>query len=79
MAEGLLVVPSYPSISEQHAGAPFCEAESTFEYMKITQRYLLEYGKPVALYSDKHAVFRVNKAGATRGEGITQFGRRCMI
>jgi hypothetical protein len=38
MAEGLLVVPSYPSISEQHAGAPFCEAESTFEYMKITQR-----------------------------------------
>jgi hypothetical protein len=43
--------------------------------MKITQRYLLEYGKPVALYSDKHAVFRVNKAGATRGEGITQFGR----
>jgi hypothetical protein len=26
--------------------------------------------KPVALYSDKHAVFRVNKTGA-RGEGIT--------
>jgi hypothetical protein len=59
----------------QLVGMHFCEAESTFEYMKITQRYLLEYGKPVALYSDKHAVFRVNKAGATRGEGITQFGR----
>jgi hypothetical protein len=29
----------------------------------------------VAFYSDKHAVFRVNKAGGTRGEGITQFGR----
>jgi hypothetical protein len=59
----------------QLVGMHFCEAESTFEYMKVTQRYLLEYGKPVALYSDKHAVFRVNKAGATRGEGMTQFGR----
>jgi hypothetical protein len=59
----------------QLVGMHFCEAESTFECMKITQRYLLEYGKPVALYSDKHAVFRVNKSGATRGEGITQFGR----
>ena len=43
--------------------------------MNATRRYLLEYGKPVAFYSDKRAVFRVNKAGATRGEGITQFGR----
>ena len=40
----------------------FCHAESTFEYMNVTKRYLLEYGKPVAFYSDKHAVFRVNKA-----------------
>jgi hypothetical protein len=53
----------------------FCESESTFEYMELTKRYLLEYGKPVAFYSDKHAVFRINKVGATRGEGMTQFGR----
>ena len=53
----------------------FCQAESTFEYMALTKRYLLEYGKPVAFYSDKHSVFRVNKPGATRGEGMTQFGR----
>ena len=53
----------------------FCQAESTFEYMQITKRYLLEYGKPVAFYSDKHSVFRINKPSATRGEGITQFGR----
>jgi len=50
-------------------------AESTLEYMHVTERYLLEYGKPVAFYSDKHAVFRVNKAVGTRGEGVTQFGR----
>jgi hypothetical protein len=53
----------------------FCNAESTFEYMNVTKRYLLDDGKPVAFYSDKHAVFRVNKAVATRGEGVTQFGR----
>jgi transposase len=53
----------------------FCESESTFEYMELTKSYLLEYGKPVAFYSDKHAVFRINKVGATRGEGMTQFGR----
>ncbi len=33
--------------------------------MNVTKRYLLEYGKPVAFYSDKHAafIFAVNKAG----------------
>ena len=59
----------------QLVGMRFCDSESTFEYMQVTKRYLLEYGKPVAFYSDKHAVFRVNKAGATHGEGMTQFGR----
>jgi transposase len=59
----------------QLVGMRFCESESTFEYMDLTKRYLLQYGKPVALYSDKHAVFRVNNPSATRGEGMTQFGR----
>ena len=54
----------------QLVGMRFCESESTFEYMEVTKRYLLEYGKPVALYSDKHSVFRVNKVGATHGEGM---------
>jgi hypothetical protein len=29
----------------------------------------------VTNYSEKHAAFRVNKAGGTRGEGVTQFAR----
>lgn len=33
------------------------------------------YGKPVAFYSDKHGVFRVNKKDAVGGDGMTQFGR----
>jgi len=44
----------------------FCHAESTFENMSITKRYLLEYGKPAAFHSGKHVVLRVNKTGATR-------------
>src|SRR5271169_3662011 len=32
-------------------------------------------GEPVAFYSDKHGVFRVNHPGALGGDGMTQFGR----
>jgi hypothetical protein len=53
----------------------FVETESTFDYFLATREYLERYGKPVAFYSDKHATFRVNKVGATGGDGMTQFGR----
>jgi transposase len=53
----------------------FVKSESTFDYFISTRRYLERYGKPVAFYSDKHSVFRVNKAGAIHGNGMTQFGR----
>src|SRR5215204_5874946 len=36
---------------------------------------LERYGKPVAFYSDKHAIFRVNRKEAQGGDGMTQFGR----
>lgn len=53
----------------------FAETESTFDYFAATRTYLQRYGKPIAFYSDKHATFRVNKVGATGGDGMTQFGR----
>jgi hypothetical protein len=53
----------------------FANAESTFDYFHSTRRYLEQHGKPVAFYSDKHSVFRVNRVGATSGTGLTQFGR----
>jgi len=43
--------------------------------MRSMKRYLERFGKPVALYSDKHSVFRVNKRDAKTGKGLTQFGR----
>ncbi len=38
----------------------FVESESTFAYFHATRAYLEAWGKPVAFYSDKHGVFRVN-------------------
>lgn len=52
----------------------FCQSESAFDYMLATRDYIDKHGKPVAFYSDKHAVFRVSQA-ETRRTGITQFGR----
>jgi hypothetical protein len=37
--------------------------------------YLETWGKPIAFYSDKHGVFRVNHPGALGGGGMIQFGR----
>jgi hypothetical protein len=53
----------------------FVESESTFAYFHATRAYLEAWGKPVAFYSDKHGVFRVNQTGAIGGDGMTQFGR----
>src|SRR5271154_2767249 len=53
----------------------FVESESTFAYFQAARSYLEAWGKPVAFYSDKHGVFRVNHPGALAGDGMTQFGR----
>ncbi len=52
-----------------------CRSESTFDYFEATRRYLNRHGKPVALYSDKAGVFRVNAKSPKAGDGYTQFGR----
>ena len=53
----------------------FVTSESAFDYFRTTRAYLEEHGKPVALYSDKHGIFRVNSKDAAGGDGVTQFGR----
>jgi hypothetical protein len=52
-----------------------CESESAFSYFHATRAYLRRHGKPVALYSDKAGVFRVNAKTPKAGDGFTQFGR----
>lgn len=53
----------------------FMGTESTFAYFEATRVYLERYGKPLAFYSDKASIFRVNRPDAVRGPGHTQFGR----
>lgn len=51
----------------------FAPAETTEAYMATLRDYLAEHGRPVALYSDKHSIFRINAADC-EGER-TQFTR----
>jgi hypothetical protein len=53
----------------------FVASESAFDYFRATRDYLETHGKPVAFYSDKHSIFRVNSKDAAGGDGVTQFGR----
>jgi len=52
----------------------FVSGESTGSYFEALQGYLATHGCPVAFYSDKHSVFRINR-DAQGGAGMTQFGR----
>lgn len=53
----------------------FCASESAFSYFTAMRSYLEQHGKPVALYSDKATVFRVNRKEPRGGTGVTQFNR----
>nr|WP_244559648.1 MULTISPECIES: ISNCY family transposase [unclassified Azospirillum] len=54
----------------------FVPSESTLAYMQATRDYIAAYGRPVAFYSDRHGIFRVNRPGESkRSDGLTQFGR----
>ena len=53
----------------------FVEQESFFGYAEAAKAHFLRYGKPVAFYSDKHGIFRVNQPSTGLGESLTQFGR----
>ena len=50
----------------------FEEAETTAGYFRTAKQYITKHGLPMAFYSDKHNIFRVNMPGC---ENITQFGR----
>jgi transposase len=53
----------------------FVEQESFFSYCQAAEGYFKQYGKPVAFYSDRHGIFRVNVPSTGMGEALTQFGR----
>ena len=54
----------------------FVPDETYFAYCEASRHYIERYGKPVAFYSDKHGIFRVNQPRPLGlSSGLTQFGR----
>ena len=53
----------------------FVDNESFMSYAQAAEGYFRQYGKPVAFYSDKHGIFRVNLPSVGQGTALTQFGR----
>lgn len=54
-------------------GLRFEKQETTAGYFTVTRMYIEKHGKPLAFYSDKYGVFRVNHKDCEDKE--TQFGR----
>ena len=52
----------------------FAPTETTLGYMNVLHDHILAHGVPVALYSDKHSIFRINAKDADP-EAETQFSR----
>ena len=52
----------------------FMPTETTLGYMRVLHDHILMHGVPVALYSDKHSIFRINAKEADP-EAETQFSR----
>jgi len=64
----------------------FSKTETTQDYFKLLEEYINQYGLPLAIYTDKHSIFRVNTLSNLdlrkpskhdKYEGLTQFGRAC--
>jgi transposase len=53
----------------------FVPTETTLAYFAATRHYLEHHGRPLAFYSDKNGIFKVNIKNALSGSGMTQFGR----
>lgn len=53
----------------------FVESESFFSYCQATEGSFKQNGKPIAFYSDKNSIFRVNGPSTGAGNALTQFGR----
>ena len=53
----------------------FVEHETFFAYAKLCKTYFSQIGLPMAFYSDKFSVFRINATNVVHTDAITQFGR----
>jgi Helix-turn-helix domain len=55
--------------------ARFYPADTVEAHLDLLGRWLAQYGRPLALYSDRHSIFQAQNKGEAVAEGETQFGR----
>jgi Helix-turn-helix domain len=55
--------------------ARFYPAGTTLAHMDLLSRWLVKYGRPVALYSDRHSIFQPQDKGRALPDAETQLGR----
>lgn len=53
----------------------FAPAECTKAYLEALRDQFLTHGRPLAFYSDRHGIFRINAKNAESGDGKSEFGR----
>ena len=51
----------------------FCRTETTEDYLNLLKEYIETHGRPLAFYSDKHSIFRVNNKKSPKGAFSTRF------
>lgn len=56
-------------------GLRFVPAETTRAYIETLRDHVLSHGVPLAFYSDRHGIFRVNAKDLATGDGLTAFNR----
>ena len=56
-------------------GLRFALAETTRAYVETLRDHVVAHGVPLALYSDRHGIFRINAKEVDGGDGLTQLNR----
>jgi transposase len=56
-------------------GLRFAPAETTRAYVETLRDHVLAHGVPLAFYSDRHGIFRVNAKDVDSGDGLTALNR----
>ncbi len=55
--------------------ARFYDADTVLNHMDLLWRWLQAFGRPLALYTDRHSIFEPQDKGQALAEAETQFGR----
>jgi transposase len=55
--------------------ARFYDADTVLNHMDLLRRWLQAFGRPLALYTDRHSIFEVQDKGQALSKAETQFGR----